>query len=292
MNELWNMSLLPLAGGGSLTVGQLVYALLTVGLGVFLSSLLARVTHRRLVARRVTPDAAQMMQRVVFYVGLLIVAVTTLSLLHIPLTAFAFLSGAVAIGFGFGAQNIINNFISGWILMSSRPVRIGDFVEVEDTRGVIERISNRSTQIRRTDGAHLLVPNSLMLERTVTNWSLIDRDIRTTVRVGVTYGSPVERVRELLLAAAAEHAGVLPEPKPFVAFEDFGDNALVFDLYFWSQVTRETEIRLIRSDLRFRIDAIFREAGIVIAFPQRDTHLFTAQPLEVRVLEAAAKASA
>ncbi len=285
MKEFWNTELMTLAGGASLTVGKLAYVAAIVLLGIVLSSLLARFVGRRLQGARVTPDAAQMMQRVVFYVALLVVALTTLSLLQIPLTAFAFLSGAVAIGFGFGAQNIINNFISGWILMSSRPVRIGDFVEVDETKGVIERITNRSTQIRRTDGAHLLVPNSLMLERTVTNWSLVDRDIRTVVRVGVAYGSPVEKVRDLLLQVAAADERILKEPKPFVVFEDFGDNALIFDLYFWSQVTRETEIRMIRSDLRFRIDALFREAGIVIAFPQRDTHLFASEPLSIRLLD-------
>jgi small-conductance mechanosensitive channel len=94
---------------------------------------------------------------------------TVLSLLHIPLTAFAFVSGAIAIGVSFGAQNIINNFISSWILMTERSVRIGDFIEIDDTSGVVEVIGNRSTRIRRTDGVHMLVPNSQMLERKVTN---------------------------------------------------------------------------------------------------------------------------
>ncbi|MEE4293069.1 MAG: mechanosensitive ion channel domain-containing protein, partial [Xanthomonadales bacterium] len=190
-----------------------------------------------------------------------------------------------AIGVGFGAQNIINNLISGWILMSERPVRIGDFVEIDDHRGTVESIGNRSTRIRRIDGVHLLVPNSQMLERVVVNWTLIDRDFRTTVRVGVAYGSPVRRVEELLYQAAGAQEDVLDTPKPIVVFEDFGDNSLVFDLFFWCHAGGERELRVIRSDIRFRIEQLFAENGITIAFPQRDVHLFAKSPIEFRRVE-------
>jgi small-conductance mechanosensitive channel len=213
------------------------------------------------------------------------VAMTVLSLLRIPLTAFAFVSGAIAIGVGFGAQNIINNFISSWILMTERPVRIGDFIEIDDSKGIVEEIGNRSTRIRRTDGVHLLVPNSQMLERKVTNWTLIDRDIRSTVRVGVAYGSPARKVEALIRQAVEADPEIKTEPAPVVIFEDFGDSALIFDVYFWAELTSERDQRLIRSGLRFRIDELFRENGIVIAFPQRDVHLGGQSPLEVRVLD-------
>ncbi|MFC1778339.1 mechanosensitive ion channel family protein, partial [Pseudomonadota bacterium] len=112
---------------------------------------------------------------------------------------------------------------------------IGDFVEIDVHRGVVESIGNRSTQIKRTDGVHLLVPNSQMLERVVINWTLIDRNFRTSVCVGVAYGSPVRLVEKLLLQAANEQEETLKEPAPMVVFEDFGDNALVFELFFWFQ---------------------------------------------------------
>jgi small-conductance mechanosensitive channel len=176
---------------------------------------------------------------------------------------------------------VINNLISGWILMSERPVRIGDFVEIDDNRGVVESIGNRSTRIRRVDGVHLLVPNSQMLERMVINWTLVDRRFRTSVRVGVAYGSDVRLVEKLLYQAVGEHNEVLPEPKPMVVFEDFGDNALVFEVLFWCQARAERELRMIRSDVRFRLDALCREHGVVIAFPQRDVHLYAKTPIEI-----------
>ena len=213
---------------------------------------------------------------------LVVIFIMTLGLLHIPVTALAFISGAIAIGVGFGAQNIINNLISGWILMSERPVRIGDFVEIDENRGTVESIGNRSTRIKRVDGIHLLVPNSQMLERIVVNWTLVDRKFRAVVRVGVVYGSPVRLVEELLYQAVREHAEVLAEPKPLVVFEDFGDNALVFDVYFWCEAAAERDLRMIRSDIRFRIDELCNENDIVIAFPQRDVHLYARTPIEIR----------
>jgi small-conductance mechanosensitive channel len=209
---------------------------------------------------------------------------TAMSLLRIPLTAFAFISGAVAIGVGFGAQNIVNNFISSWILMSERPVRIDDFVEIDNSAGVVEMIGNRSTRIRRVDGVHMLVPNSQMLERIVVNWTLIDKRIRSMVRVGVAYGSPVRRVAELIRQAVVENPNVLTDREPVVVFEDFGDNALIFDVYFWAELSCQREQRQIRSEVRFRIDELFRDNDIVIAFPQRDVRLGNLAPLEVRVL--------
>lgn len=282
---IWRYPLVNLNDGGSIFVSQIVLVLFVLLLGYIAGKVADRLITRRLDATDVGLDAVSAIRRIVYYSILLVVLMTALSLLRIPLTAFAFISGAVAIGVGFGAQNIINNFISGWILMLERPIRIGDFVEVDGAHGVIEKVGNRSTRIRRTDGVHILVPNSQLLEQKVVNWTLVDRDIRNTVRVGVAYGSPVRRVAELIRQAIDENESCKTEPAPVVIFEDFGDNALIFDAYFWSEVFSEKELRLIRSELRFRIEELFNEAGIVIAFPQRDVHLDSARPIEVRLLE-------
>jgi small-conductance mechanosensitive channel len=197
----------------------------------------------------------------------------TLSMLKIPISSLAFLSGAVAIGVGFGAQNIINNFISGWILMGEQPIRIGDLLEINETLGTVVAINNRSTLIKRIDGVHIVIPNSQILEQQVVNWTLVDREVRTQVRVGVAYGSPVREVERLIDQAVREQEDVLEHPKPVVIFEDFGDNSLVFDTFFWTLLRPGGDLRQLRSAVRFRIDELFTEHGIVIAFPQRDVHL-------------------
>ena len=260
-------------GDTSLDLAQLLYVVLFTLLGGLFVIATSRFLRSRLTARGTNPDVIQLVSRAYLILAFVILGFIILDFLSVPLAAFAFISGAVAIGFGFGAQNIINNFISGWILMWERPIKIGDFLELDDVRGTVESINTRSTRIRRVDGVHLLVPNSYLLENTVTNWTLVDQLLRTTVRVGVAYGSDVRLVTQLLNQAADEHARVLREPPKNVIFDDFVDNSLVFNLNVWVHANNESGLRGIRSDLRYRIDQLFGDAGVVIAFPQRDIHL-------------------
>ncbi len=285
LKTIWGMPVFTFGDGVAVRVSQLFLVALVLLGGYVLSKLIERLIRRRLAQTEIRPDAALLMQRFVYYGLLAVVIMTALSLLHVPLGAFAFISGAVAIGVGFGAQNIINNFISGWILLVERPVRVNDFVEIDNYQGVIENIGNRSTRIRRVDGVHLLIPNSQMLERTVVNWTLIDDRIRTSLKVGVAYGSPLRRVAELIEQAVREQLDVLPDPSPIVVCDDFGDSAIVFDTYFWCNVGGERELRQIRSNIRFRLDELFRENGIVIAFPQLDVHLNSVAPIQMQVLK-------
>lgn len=273
MSSFWQYPLVKL-GGVSLTTGQVISTILILVLGwIILAMLSRRITARLVGTSGINTDRAQTIQRVIFYLSYLLVLLTGMSLLNIPVTAFAFMSGAIAIGVGFGAQNIINNFISGWILMSERPIRIGDFVEVDGAKGVIEKIGNRSTRIKRIDGVHLLVPNSILLEKTVINWTLIDKKVNTSVKVGVAYGSDVEHVRTLLLDVATANPEVLSTPPPTIYFDNFGNSALEFEMFFWCEAANLRELKLVATAIRFAVDAAFRQHDIVIAFPQTDIHL-------------------
>jgi len=284
LSKAWSYVVATAPSGQVVTIGQIASVILLLFVGYFGSKFLGYLLGRRLATTTLRPDVIHILKRIAFFALIVLVVITALGLLGIPLTAFAFATGAIAIGVGFGAQNIINNFISGWILMAERPIRIDDFIEIDGTYGAVESIGNRSTRIRRTDGVHLLVPNSLLLERTVVNWTLIDREVRTIVRVGVEYGSPVKQVAELILQAVKEQPEVNAEPHPSVIFEDFGDSSLVFDAYFWCDVGGEKFLRETRSAIRFRIDELFEKNGIVIAFPQRDVHLDAKNPLEIRLM--------
>lgn len=260
-------------GGTPITLSQVLAAPLLLFAGLIAARILIGSTARRLTRKDVDDNLVLLVKRGLWAVAITVLLLLALSILNVPLTAFTFISGAVAIGVGFGAQAIINNFISGWILMGERPIRIGDVLEFQGMLGKVEAINTRSTLIRRIDGVHIVTPNSFLLENTVTNWTLVDNEIRTQVRVGVAYGSPVREVERLIQQAATEHADVLNDPPPLVIFDDFGDNALAFDLYVWTHLRPGGDLRKLRSDLRFRITELFDEAGIVIAFPQRDVHL-------------------
>jgi small-conductance mechanosensitive channel len=283
--NIWNSKVLVI-DNYPITVGKLVIALIVLVIGLLLTKFLLRAFARRLLAK--TPlkrGTASAIEKMFIYFAYLLVVLFALRMLNIPLAAFAFFGGAIAIGVGFGAQNIINNFISGFIIMTEQPITIGDLVEIEGVLGQVEEIGARCTRIRTGENIDILVPNSTFLEKNITNWTLSDTKIRTKVVAGVVYGSPVKKAEELLLKAAEETDNVLKHPNPFVIFADFGDNALMFEVYFWISVNRIIERRLIESSVRFRIDELFREAGIVIAFPQRDVHLDTQRPLDLRIVD-------
>lgn len=259
--------------GQTITVGQWLVIPLVLFIGFLLTKWFTNILSKRMLARKMDPNQIHLIRRIIYVLAISILLVTILDLINVPIAAFAFLSGAIAIGFGFGAQNIINNFISGWILMWERPIRIGDYLEVDNAKGVVEEINTRSTRIRRVDGVHLLIPNSKLLENTVVNRTLVDHIMRTSVTVGVAYGSAAKQVAALIMRAAREQSIILNNPPPVVTFEDFGDNSLIFEVNFWINAKVDGSLRAIRSDVRFRLDELFAEHNIVVAFPQRDLHI-------------------
>lgn len=270
------------------TIGKLITAVLLLIFGWWLSGRVSRST-RRIVQERfgMEEGASAGVESLVFYSLLVAVSLFALHLANVPLTLFAFVGGALAIGLGFGSQNLINNFICGLMLLMERPIRVGDLVEVEGTEGHVLRVGARCTTVRTRTNIEILIPNSSFLESAVVNWTLSDKKVRLTVVIGVAYGSPLKTVKELLLRAATEHDLVLKDPSPAVVFQDFGGSSLDFDLNFWIRLHRTTNRFAIMSDVRFKIDELFREAGIEIPFPQRDINFDPGSPLQVRVIRRA-----
>jgi small-conductance mechanosensitive channel len=269
-----------------ITISKVVRALLILGIGLWLSYVLARFVHSISVKRfKAEPSVASLVKKTFYTVSVVIVVIFAMITVKIPLTVFAFMGGSLAIGIGFGAKNLINNFISGIILLFERPIKIGDIVEVEDMRGEVVKIGGRCSQIRRFDGIDILVPNSSLLEKDVVNWTLSDKHLRMKVRVGVAYGSSTRDVAEIIAHTVDEHGKILKEPKPNVIFEDFGDSALIFTVYFWIEVTSDVDYRIVKSDIRHMLDKRFRDAGITIAYPQRDVHIDSSRPIEIQFSE-------
>jgi small-conductance mechanosensitive channel len=285
IQSFWEFELWVLDDRG-VTVRKIIVALVIFIIGLVLARVVTRFIRKRLSSSdRFDQTASSAVEKVLYYFTLLILLLFALRTVNIPLTVFTVFGGAIAIGLGFGAQNLLNNFISGFILMIERPVKIGDLIQVENHYGVIEEIGSRCTRIRTAANIHILVPNSSFLEKNIINWTLADQKIRTQISVGVVYGSDTRKVKNLMLKAAGDHGKVLKDPEPYVIFNEFGDNSLIFDIYFWISIQRLMDRRVIESDLRFIIDELFREAGIVIAFPQRDVHLDTSKPLDLRIVK-------
>ena len=211
---------------------------------------------------------AQIISNIVLVIGVFFVLENT----GIHLAALTVFAGAVGVGLGFGLQNIASNFISGLVILTERPITIGDRVEVAGIAGQVEHIRARSTVIRTNDNIMMIVPNTKFIDSPVTNWTYGDRRVRFRISVGVAYGSDVNKVRDVLLAVADENSHTLKEPAPSVFLEKFGDSSIDFKLMVWSSEMSARPSRY-RSDLNFAIAEKFREVGIEFPFPQRDVHI-------------------
>ncbi len=205
MNELkqfWGTNLISTQGDIVESIGDVVLVLGLLLVGYLLSRLIECLLAKKLTNTNLDSDV---IKRVLFYLIFIFIGLATLSMLGIPITAFAF------IAVGVGAQNITNNFISGWILIAESPIRADDCIEIEGVMGVAKIVGTRSTLIHRTDGVHMLVPNSKLLENTVVNLALVDDLIRSSIRLGVACGSNTHTVRELLRKCIDDHAYVLDD---------------------------------------------------------------------------------
>ena len=251
-----------------------IFLLIALLIAVFwISSRTKRFLFNRFLAnsgldRALQYAISQIVSNIVLVVGILIVLENT----GIHLGALTVFAGAVGVGVGFGLQNIASNFISGLVILAERPITIGDRIEVAGVAGQVQQIRARSTVILTNDNITMIVPNTKFIDSPVTNWTYGDPRVRFRLPVGIAYGSDIGKVREALLAAGRENPHTLKEPAPNVFLEKFGDNSIEFELVVWSS-EMSYRPRSFRSDLNFAMERKLREAGIEIAFPQRDIHI-------------------
>lgn len=199
-------------------------------------------------------------------IGLII---TAFNLVEIPLSAFAFFGGALAIGVGFGTQNLLKNLISGVMLLIEKPIRVGDLVEVDGVTGTVTSIGIRFSTIHGAQGTDTLIPNSALVEQKLVNWTYSTLDARKEIKITVGYDSDVQQVQDILLGICNAHANVIRTPSPLVTLQDFGDNGLLFNLQCWMKIEPGFNANQVLSDLRLQILAAFNAAGIDLPYPQR-----------------------
>ncbi|MGD8559821.1 MAG: mechanosensitive ion channel [Gammaproteobacteria bacterium] len=262
---------------GSLTVNpiRILFAIVLFAMLYTASGYLKASLDRKWISRtNMEPGARETIITIVGYVGVSIAIIIALGIAGVTFTNLAIIAGALSVGIGFGLQNIVNNFVSGLILLFERPIKKGDWVIVGSTEGYVKNIRIRSTQIQTFDRADIIVPNSDLISQQVTNWMLYDKSGRIRAPVGVAYGSDVEKVRDILLAVANDHPEVIkddPDRPIRVFFLGFGDSSLDFDLRCHI-LTIDSRLT-VTSDINFEIDKRFRENDIEIPFPQRDIHV-------------------
>ena len=268
----------------SVTVGKTIGAMAILIIGFMLISGLIRRTLALAVNKaNLGASKSVVLGRWLTLAAGFSLILTAFNIVEIPLSAFAFFGGALAIGVGFGTQNLLKNLISGVMLLIEKPIRIGDLVEIDGILGTVTSIGIRFSTIQGAQGNDALIPNSVLVEQKLVNWTYSTRDARRDVRVTVSYKSSVPEVQRILAMVSAEHPQVKQMPEPVITLEDFGDNGLVFNLQFWIRLQAGIQPAQILSDLRVSILAAFAKAGIELPYPQRAVMFEQSNPIAVRV---------
>ena len=271
---------------GKLTLARLFYGFVIV-FGMFILSKYVQWVLRRQVlqAFQIAEHTQFILLRFLHFSLIIIGVIVSLSTIGVSFTSLAIIFGGLSIGIGFGLQNIASNLISGFILIFERPIKIGDLVEIMEVNifGRVSSINLRSTVIVSLDEKEIIVPNSQLITESVHNLTHANNLYRLRIPVGVSYGSDVDLVKQVLLDAADEHLGVIKEPipnvsnvtSPFVRFIAFGNSSLDFELLAW--IPDSFQRFDVASDLHFIIWHKFKEHNITIAFPQLDVHFDPAE---------------
>jgi small-conductance mechanosensitive channel len=264
------------------------------GLTLWISWLAARfvsffLDHEMFSRVRMAPGVPFALATFTRYAILVVGFIAAMAMLGLSLDRVILLISALGVGIGFGLQNVVNNFVSGVILLFERPVRIGDRVQLDDLLGVVTSIGIRASNVRTFDGSDVIVPNGEFISARLVNWTLSDQKRRLIVPVGVAYGTDPEKVLEVLEQVARSHPEVLAEPAPELLFRGFGDSSLDFELCAWTESIRGW--LPVQSDLAVALNRALAEAGIQIPFPQRDLHVRNVPELREAVAEAMRAAS-
>ena len=259
-------------GGLSISLTGIVTAALLFTLGIVLTRALQRwLRQRYLPLTDIDPGLKTSIATATGYLGFIAAVVVAFASVGIDLSRLALVAGALSVGIGFGLQSIVNNFVSGLILLVERPIKAGDWIIVGTEEGTVKNINVRATELETFDRATVVIPNSDLISGTVKNWVLGGTMGRVSIVIGVAYGSDADEVRDILRGCAADHPLVMSYPEPKVFFLDFGDSALMFRLdAYLADISNGFGVR---SDIRFEILKRFAEAGIEIPFPQRDVNL-------------------
>ncbi len=259
-------------GGVKISVTTVVAALVIFFFGYLAAKFFQAWLDRDVLERAgVEAGVRDSVRTGVGYIGVAMAALLAISYAGLDFSSLAIVAGALSVGVGFGLQSVVNNFVSGLILLAERPIKLGDWIIVGGHEGIVRRISVRSTEIETFDRANVIVPNSMLISDMVKNWTLHNSTGRVPVPVHVHVGSDPEKVRDILLDVARQHPQVLSNPAPVVLFEDFGPSSLDFILFVY--LVNVNRSFAVRTDLRIAILKAFRNNGVEIPYPQSDVHL-------------------
>jgi|TARA_B110000977_G_scaffold75826_1_gene102335 small-conductance mechanosensitive channel len=261
--------------GKIIRVKSLIFILITIIVALLLYKVIKAITKKYLDKNPDSKGRAESFIQIQKYFIAFIVALVILNILKFDLSSLIFSASAILVIISFGLQSLFTDFISGIIILFDGTIKSNDIIGVGDTIGKVDKITLRNTTLVTRDDYTIIMPNKKFITENVTNWSLTNNIMRFNISVGVAYGSDTKLVSKLLMKCMEEHTLISKSRKGIVMFKDFGDSALVFELYFWTKEIFRIEV--LKSDLRYMIDKSFRENDIRIPFPQRDIHVIPSE---------------
>ncbi len=266
------------------TVGEVTFSPgdIIIGIAIFIAGVAITRYATRLIDTKLLPrtrldsGVRNSLTVAANYTGILIAMIIGIAAMGLDLSNLAIIAGALSVGIGFGLREVVNNFVSGLLLLVERPIKVGDWIVVGEFEGTVRRISVRSTEIETFDRADVVIPNSMLITGPVLNWSHRSKTIRLTLAVGVAYGTDAQKVIDILAKLPGEHEEVLRYPAPQVLMKNFGESSLDFELRFF--LRDSSGLVDIPSAMRLKLLKIFAQEGIEIPFPQRDVRVIAPHP--------------
>lgn len=253
-----------------ITIRSILIGLSCIVIGFWIAKLISsHIIYKLLTKLNMIEGNKASIQNLSFYTMFLIVIMISFGISKIPLTIFTLFGGALAIGIGFGSQNLVNNFMSGLIVQMERPIKVGDLIVLDSFRGKVEEIGARSTKIITAENTHIIIPNSLFIEKPFINWTLNNNIIRCNVKVSFDYKHSPESIIKMIQECIVSISGVQKSPEPSVVLTDFGESGLEFNAYFWINIVQEKSRFDYENDLRIKIYNKAKELNLEIPYPHR-----------------------
>lgn len=271
--DFWNIEVVTTEAGDRVTVGTLIVALVCLVLGIIIAKWISKKFTQRIFRRfQMTPSSQHLWSSMSFYICSLFVTLVALRIAHVPLTVFTLIGGALALGVGFGSQNLVNNFMSGLMFLFEAPVKVGEFIEIDGFFGRVVDVGMRATQIEVGMSRRVIIPNSFLLEKAVVNWGKPGSPIYISANVNVQYGTNLKMLETLLRENIKDIPQSVEDLPLLMQLRNFGDSSIQLDIRYPVRIYSPVDREVLASHLRIKLDELFKREKISIPLPQWIVH--------------------
>jgi small-conductance mechanosensitive channel len=260
--DVWNYTVYTTTDKQPITLANIVIGLILMVFGLRYAKKLSSLTRSKILnAIDIENNVREVLENIIHYALIVLTTLLVLDISHVPLTVFGFVGGTLAISLGFGSRNILENFISGLIIMVEQPIRIGDYIEIDKNAGRVVKVGARCINIRTSKNIDILIPNSAILQNKVTNWTLNDDSVKLVIEVPIDKNVPTRLAEELILKTLEQNIEILKNPMPHVYFDSYSEDFLNFEVCFWVKINN-VDLKKVISDINHAVKTSLNDLNI------------------------------